>query len=153
MKLEIKRIAKKEGYTIGRMYVDGAYFCDTLEDTDRGLRQDMSLREIIGKKVAGKTAIPTGRYELELGTISPKFGGRSWAKCCGGKVPRLEGVKGYSGVLIHVGNSEKDTEGCILVGLNSVKGRLVNSASTFARLMELLNNTPIAGRPEILIRG
>ena len=61
MDIKVKRIARKDKYTIGRMYVNGVYVCDTLEDKDRGLRQDMSLEEIQKSKVNNVTAIPTGK--------------------------------------------------------------------------------------------
>ena len=73
MELLLKRIARRETYTIGKLYIDGEYFCDTLEDTDRGLRQDMSLPVIRAKKRAGVTAIPTGRYKVTLKVQSPRF--------------------------------------------------------------------------------
>ena len=65
MKLELKRIAKRSTYTIGRLYIDGVYFCDTLEDTDRGLTSEMSEAEIKRIKVYGQTAIPTGTYNTK----------------------------------------------------------------------------------------
>lgn len=140
MKILIKRIAKLPTYTIGKMYIDGKYVCDTLEDTDRGLNSLMSKEEIIKKKIYGETAIPIGEYKVDLNTISPKFKNRSWAKPWGGKLPRLKEVKGFEGVLIHVGNSSDDTLGCILVGQNKVKGRLINSTSTFSKLMAILQD-------------
>lgn len=136
MKLELKRRYKGEKYTIGSLYVDGKYFCDTIEDRDRGLDCSMSLHEISRKKVYGETAIPTGSYPIDMGTVSTKFRLREWARPYGGKLPRLLGVPYYSGVLIHVGNTEKDSLGCILVGENKVKGQVVNSAATFKRLMD-----------------
>ena len=79
MKLLLKRIAKMEKYTIGKLYIDGKYFSDTLEDTDRNLTSTMSKDEIAKVKVYGKTAIPTGTYVVDMNTVSPKFGKRSWA--------------------------------------------------------------------------
>lgn len=135
MELKVKRVAKKNEYTIGRLYIDGQYVCDTLEDVDRGLTQDMPLEEIKEKKVYGKTAIPTGTYEIDMNTISPKFQARSWAKPYGGKLPRLIGVKGFEGVLLHVGNTSESTSGCLLVGKNSIKGMVTDSTKTFMSLM------------------
>ena len=60
MLIEVKRLYKKTDYTIGKMYIDGEYFCDTLEDTDRGLKQEYSLAELKELKEYGKTAIPSG---------------------------------------------------------------------------------------------
>lgn len=146
MELLLKRIAKQATYTIGRLYVDGQYFCDTLEDTDRGLTQKMTLDQIKAKKVYSKTAIPTGTYNIDINTVSPTFKNRSWAKPWGGKIPRLENVPGYDGVLIHVGNTSDDTSGCILVGLNTIKGQVTSSTNTFNKLM----NT-ISGKSNITI--
>ena len=135
MELLVKRVAKKNEYTIGRLYIDGNYTCDTLEDCDRGLTQDMPLEEIKAKKVYGKTAIPTGTYQIDMNTISPKFKDRSWAKPYGGKLPRLIGVKGFEGVLCHPGNTSESTSGCLLVGKNSIKGMVTDSTRTFHTLM------------------
>lgn len=134
MKLTLIRTYKSPQYTIGKLYIEGTYFCDTLEDPDRGLNDSLSLQEIQKLKVYGDTAIPIGTYKFNIDVISPKFQYRSWAKPCGGKLPRLENVKGYEGVLIHVGNTAKDTLGCILVGQNKVKGQVINSTNTFLEL-------------------
>lgn len=138
MKLTLKRIAKKQNYTIGKLYIDNQYFCDTLEDTDRGLKSSMSLEEIQKKKVYGETAIPTGVYQVLINTISPKFHNTTWAKQFKGIVPRLVNVKGYDGVLIHPGNTPKDTFGCILVGENKVVGQVINSQKAWINLMRKL---------------
>lgn len=141
MKLVLERTFRGSAYTIGKLYVDGDYFCDTLEDVDRGLSSDMTLSEINEKKVYGKTAIPTGTYKVVMNVVSPKFKDRAWAKPWDGKLPRLENVPGYEGVLIHVGNKAEDTLGCILVGQNKVKGQVINSTATFDKLMDLLTQT------------
>lgn len=138
MEILVKRIAKKSKYTIGKMYIDGQYICDTLEDADRGLNQNMSLKEINSKKVYGETAIPTGTYKVDMNTVSPKFKSRTWAKPYGGKLPRLVSVPGYDGVLIHPGNKAEDTLGCILVGENKAIGQVLNSQTTFKRVMSIL---------------
>lgn len=145
MNITIKRIFKGDKYTIGKLYVNGIYECDTLEDTDRGLTQDMPLSNIQSKKLYGETAIPTGTYKIDMNTVSPKFKDRSWAKFCGGKLPRLIDVPGYSGVLIHVGNKPVDTLGCILVGDNKIKGQVINSTSTFQELYSLMLKAKVAG--------
>ena len=142
MKLKLKRIFKGNNYTIGHLYIDGKYFCDTLEDTDRGLKDNMTLGEIQSIKIYSKTAIPTGIYKIDMNTISPKFYNRSWAKSYGGKIPRLVGVKGFDGVLIHPGNKPEDTLGCLLCGFNKVKGQVINSVKTFKSLMSILLQDP-----------
>ena len=138
MELTLSRIARRDTYTIGRLFVDGVRFCDTLEDTDRGLDQSMSLPVLRAKKRRGITAIPTGRYKVTLGVKSPKFSQKKAYDFCGGYLPRLINVPAYDGVLIHIGNYPKDTEGCILVGKNSKVGAVLESTTTFKALYERL---------------
>lgn len=128
MELIVKRIARKDEYTIGKLYVNGVYFCDTLEDTDRGLSDSMQVNEVLAKKRKGITAIPIGKYDVIL-TFSPKFKR---------VLPLLLNVKCYEGVRIHHGNTHDSTEGCLLVGENKVKGQVINSRATLERLMSLL---------------
>ena len=138
MEILLKRIAKKNLYTIGKLYIDGVYFADTLEDKDRGLSQSMSLEEIKKIKVPNETAIPTGTYDITLNVISPRFKDRAWAKPYNGKLPRILNVLGFDGVLIHPGNTQNDTSGCILVGKNKSVGKVLDSQNTFKALMEQL---------------
>lgn len=146
MKLTLKRIAKRDTYTIGKLYIDGEYFCDTLEDKDRGLKQSMPLSEIKAKKVYGKTAIPAGEYEVTLHMISPKYSKKQWyVKFCGAKMPRLLNIPGYDGVLIHPGNTDVDTMGCLLVGKNTVVGKVLESKDTFAKLYPILKGASDKG--------
>lgn len=145
MKLLLRRIFKGHSYTIGKLFINGVYECDTLEDQDRGLTSQMSLEEIKAKKVYGVTAIPYGTYKIDMNTVSPKFKDRSWAKFCGGKLPRLVDVKGYEGVLIHVGNKAEDTLGCILVGENKIKGQVINSTATFQELYSVMLKAKLLG--------
>ena len=124
MDVLLERIANRPTYCIGRLYIDGVYFCDTLEDTDRGLDDVMTEQEILSKKIYGQTAIPTGIYRVIL-NYSPKYK----------KVmPLLLNVKGYSGIRIHSGNTDKDTLGCILVGENKVVGKVINSRVKYEAL-------------------
>ena len=136
MEILVKRLYKKHQYTIGKLYIDGVYCCDTLEDTDRGLKSTMPEVEIIRKKIYGKTAIPTGRYRVDMNTVSQKFRYRVWARPYDGKLPRLLSVPGYNGVLIHVGNQSSDTEGCLLAGKNRAVGKVLDSTRTFYDLMD-----------------
>lgn len=128
MEIRVKRIARKDGYTIGKMYINGAYFCDTLEDTDRGLKSTMSVDEILARKVKAQTAIPTGKYDVIL-TFSPRFKR---------VLPLLLNVPGYQYVRVHNGNRPNSTEGCLLVGENKVKGQVINSRATLEKLMSVL---------------
>lgn len=145
MKLELKRRFRGPNYTIGSLFINGVYECDTIEDVDRGLADSMSVDEVKAKKIYGRTAIPTGTYKIDMNTVSPKFKDRSWAKFCGGKLPRLLDVKGYEGVLIHVGNKAEDTLGCILVGDNKIKGQVINSTATFQELYGELLKAKVKG--------
>lgn len=144
MQILVKRIAKLPTYTIGKMYIDGKYFSDTLEDKDRGLIQSMSLSEIKDIKVYGETAIPTGTYQVTTNVISPKFSQKQFYKdICDGRVPRLMDVPGFEGILIHVAdgpNGAKLIQGCIGIGLNTIKGGLTNGKETFKRLWDILKN-------------
>ena len=147
LELLLDRKYKNETYTIGNLYVDGEWFCNTLEDKDRGLSQTMSLEEIKETKVYGETAIPTGRYEVSMDIVSPKYNGVKWYKDnFGGRMPRLENVKGFSGILIHSGNTALDSNGCILVGLNKAKGKVLDSRATFQKLWKILEQARKAGK-------
>jgi hypothetical protein len=117
------------------MLVESVVASDTLEDKDRGLTSDMSLAAIKLRKIFGKTAIPTGTYRVKL-TYSAKFANKPWAKKYGGLVPEILDVKGFSGVRIHPGNDQYDTEGCPLVGENKEKGRVINSVAKYCELMD-----------------
>lgn len=142
MEIVLERRWKKPNYTIGVLSIDGKRFCETLEDTDRGLKDSMSVEQIKNLKKPHITAIPTGIYEVNLNTISPKFGSRSFYKeVCKGKVPRLLNVKGFDGILIHAGNKAEDTDGCILVGQNKAVGQVINSQATFRELYKVLSNS------------
>lgn len=135
MVLKVNRAWKKAGYTIGKFFVNGIRLCESLEDTDRGLNMGMSEALIKMTKIAGQTAIPTGTYTVVL-SVSPKFKNKSWAKKYGGLVPEIVGVPGFSGVRIHPGNTDKDTEGCILIGDNKEVGKVINSTKRYYELMD-----------------
>ena len=141
MELLLKRIARRQKYTIGKLYVDGVYFCDTIEDTDRGLTDSMSLNEIKKKKIMNETAIPSGRYEITLNVISPKFSKKSfyYTNANRGRVPRLLNVKGFEGILIHSGTDQDSSSGCLIVGENKIVGKVINSQATFIKLYKVLH--------------
>ena len=135
MKLTLKRTAKKPTYTIGKLYIDDVYFCDTIEDTDRGLYQGQDLELIKKIKINSKTAIPRGTYKITLNVVSLKYSKKKiYQDICKGRVPRLLNVPGYEGVLIHIGNTADDSSGCILVGENKQVGKVLNSTETFRKL-------------------
>ena len=75
MKLTLKRIALRDTYTIGRLYIDGVYFCDTLEDKVRDLNKNGKF-DNGEKKVYSETAIPYGIYKVDINTVSPRFKNR-----------------------------------------------------------------------------
>lgn len=148
----VDRRWKKSTYTIGRMYLDGEFFCNTLEDRDRGLTSEMSLIEINGKKVMHETAIPSGTYEVSLDYVSPKFSQYPYyMEVCGGRLPRLLDVKGFSGVLIHVGTNASHSSGCILVGNNTSIGQLSNGKKVFEELYKRLLDAKKEGK-KIMLR-
>ena len=140
MELRLKRIARRDTYTIGRLYIDGEKFCDTLEDTDRGLSQSLPLSVNKSKKKHGTTAIPTGKYRVTLDVKSQRFSQKKQYAFCDGYLPRLINVPAFDGVLIHCGNTSKDTEGCVLVGENKEVGKVLNSTNTFHRLYDVLKS-------------
>lgn len=147
MEWRIDRKYKKKGYTISRVYLDGIPFgdgkkyCNCLEDEDRGLTSEMSLEQIKAIKVKGKTAIPTGRYKVII-TYSPRFKK---------DLPLLLNVKGYDGIRIHSGNTQEDTEGCQLMGENSVKGKVLNSRYWTALVIGIIK-AAIARGEEVYIK-
>lgn len=139
MELRIERRYKKDTYTIGNLYVNGEWFCNTCEDKDRGLSSTMSVDDIKRIKVYGETAIPTGRFIVRMDIVSPKYNAVKWYRDnFNGRMPRLESVKGFIGILIHPGNSALDSYGCILVGHNKQKGKVLDSRATFLKLWKLM---------------
>lgn len=118
MKLLLERIAYKETYTVGKLYIDGVYECDTLEHPIRD------------KKIKGITAIPAGKYKVVI-TYSPRFNKM---------MPLLLNVPGFDGIRIHTGNTVSDSSGCILIGQNKIKGKLINSRMTYDLFMKKLDN-------------
>ena len=127
MEIKLERIYKGNTYTIGKLYIDGVLFCDTLEDMVRPK----------GIKVYGETAIPYGTYKVNL-NVSNRF------KCL---MPLLVDVPMFDGIRIHAGNTAIDTHGCILVGKNTAKATVTDSKKTFSKLMDILQDT----KTEIII--
>lgn len=123
MELILTRIAKRKTYTIGHLEIDGQLFCDTLEPTWRDIGWGRP-----GRKVAGRTAIPEGRYPVVI-TFSPRF--EKW-------LPLLIHVPQFDGIRIHAGNTAEDTEGCILVGQNLKPGMVLNSRIWTHRLVKAI---------------
>lgn len=127
MDLLLKRKYLKPTYTIGCLFVNGTRFCDTLEDRVRDLSHEA--------KIPGQTAIPAGRYEVIV-NYSPRFKRN---------LPRLLNIPGFTGILIHRGNTPSDTSGCILVGENREPGKVLNSTPYELRLTALLKEAQERG--------
>ena len=128
MEIQLIRKYRKTNYTIGQLFINNQYFSDTLEDTDRGLKDSMSLEEIRRIKVFGSTCIPYGTYKVTI-TYSPKFKKN---------LPLINNVKGFDGIRIHSGNTSSDTQGCVLLGFNKVKGKVINSKDTVDKFINLV---------------
>lgn len=151
MELVVDRRWKKQSYTISNLTIDGKWFCNVLEDADRGLNDSMNIERIKELKIPSITAIPRGTYEITLDVNSPKYSKvQFYREVCEGKVPRLLNVKGFEGILIHAGNTDKDSSGCLLVGQNRVKGQVVNSRETFKKLYQLLKDRKSRGEKIII---
>ncbi len=133
MKLTLRRKFKGPKYTIGDLSVDGRFFCNTIEDVVRELPDDCDDTKRYRncdceEKIYAQTAIPAGTYKVVIG-YSPKFKR---------KMPRIQDVPHFLGILIHWGNTERDSAGCIIVGKNTVKGKVLESRVTFNKLYALL---------------
>jgi len=127
--LTLKRDTYTSKTTIGKLYLNDIFICDTLEDVSRDINKDGDLDDSGESKVYGETAIPSGIYKITL-AMSPRF-----KKL----LPLLHGIKNYIGVLIHHGNWAKDTHGCILVGTRGVDSLLGGtSLKALAKLMQEL---------------
>lgn len=133
--LLLKRIVFRDTYTIGRLYLNEEYFCDTIEDKVRDLPKvcpgtSKGTNCNCKEKVYSQTAIPAGIYKVIV-NYSPKFKRN---------LPRLLDVPHFQGIIIHKGNTAKDSAGCIIVGENKVIGKVINSTGYEKRLTEILKN-------------
>ena len=135
MEIILHRAHKKPDYTIGRMYINGKPWRDSVEPTDRNLNMWMPKSQIQAAKVKGKTAIPCGRYRIIV-THSPRFGR---------PMPLLLGVPCWDGVRIHAGNSASDTEGCICPGENKAVGKVLNSRKAEDELTSIIQKANTQG--------
>lgn len=121
MEIKIIRREFSDLSTIGDFIVSGVFTCFVLEPTDRGLNSDMSLDEILKIKVPDKTAIPYGRYKIEM-VFSPKF--KMY-------VPIYHEIKGFDAVEFHIGNKPSDTRACSLPGMSKQKDCVLRSTEAF----------------------
>jgi hypothetical protein len=151
MEVLVYRKWPRSGYTIGRVFIDGELICNSLEDEDRGLSDAMEERTIKNRKVYGKTAIPRGRYTIDMDTVSPKFSQKEfYMEVCQGKLPRIKNVKGFDGILIHVADGPKGAdllEGCIGVGHNKRVGQLCDGKETFKKIYSMMKEAHEKGEP------
>lgn len=123
-KLLVKRIFKGPKYTIGHLYLNEIWICNTMEDVVREFGPNGE------GKIYGETAIPYGTYNVQMVYWSKH---KNW-------YPLLMNVPFFTGIFIHGGVTEKDSEGCILVGYNKTKGQLWNSLDAMEQLRILLKN-------------
>ena len=134
MKITLKRKFFGATYTIGDLFIGGIVFCHTIEDKVRELptycpQTSKGLSCQCKEKVYAQTAIPKGTYKVTM-EYSPKFKR---------VLPRLHNVPHFIGILIHSGTDENNSAGCIIVGMNKVRGKVVESRKTSDALNEILN--------------
>lgn len=141
MKLTLKRIALRPTYTIGKLYIDDAYFCDTLEDTVRDTNKSGKF-DHGEQKIKGKTAIPYGTYEIKW-TYSPRF--KKYT-------PQLMNVPSFEGIRVHAGNTSADTEGCLILGENKQVGKVLNSRATINKFYPIIKKACSNGKVTIEIK-
>lgn len=141
MKLTLKRIALRPTYTIGKLYIDDVYFCDTIEDTVRDINKNGKF-DNGEKKVHSKTAIPYGIYEIKW-TYSPRF--KKYT-------PQLMNVPSFEGIRIHAGNTSADTEGCLILGKNKQVGKVLNSRATINKFYPIIKEACSNGKVTIEIK-
>lgn len=128
--LKVARDTYTDKSTIGRLYINDVFFCDTLEDTCRDFNKDGDLSDSGEAKVHGKTAIPSGTYKMIL-SVSNRF-----KKL----MPEILNVPGFAGIRVHSGNTDADSEGCILVGLTRARDSIGQSRDAFTKLMAELDH-------------
>ena len=144
MKLILKRIAKRKGYTIGKLFLSPSgesergltYLCDTLEPPCIEMKTDRPIEEVLNDKALLKSikpcAIPEGEYKVSM-TYSPKYKTQ---------LPLITGDSRFNslwqGIRIHAGNTAKDTQGCILVGKNREVGKVLESRLMLKKVMAVL---------------
>jgi hypothetical protein len=130
IKLKLIRDTFTDNCTLGKLYVNGEYFCETLEDKDRGLHQDLSVEENTRLKVYGETCIPYGKYKV---IVTPSVRLKR-------TLPLLVNVEGFQGIRIHKGNSKKDTLGCVILGTTRGVDAVYQSTVQEERIVKLLKD-------------
>lgn len=134
MKLTLKRKFLGGKYTVGDLLIDEKFFCNTIEDTVRELPaacpytpKGQSCK--CKGKIYAQTAIPVGTYKVTM-EYSPRFKR---------KLPLLHDVPHFIGILIHSGNDESSSAGCLIVGNNTIKGKVTESRVTSDKLNAILS--------------
>lgn len=142
MELRLRRIALRETYTIGKLDIkkngQWVYLCDTLEDKVRDVNKN-GVFDGKETKVYSETAIPYGKYSITMNIRSPKYSNFErypYARAYQAYMPRLVNVNHFDGILIHPGTTAAHSAGCILVGRNTVVGKLTDSNAVWRSLME-----------------
>lgn len=149
MIIRVDRKWKKSTYTVSNVYIngqrfsDGKNYCNALEDADRGLTDKMTVEQIKAKKIYGKTAIPTGEYDVTI-TYSPKFKRN---------MPLVNNVKGFDGIRLHSFNTAEECLGCIGFGKNDKVGWISNSRYWTGLVEEKIKNALGRGEKVKLIIG
>lgn len=129
MELKLKRTKFSSNYTLGELFINGMFFCYTVEDVDRDINKDGDLDDTGETKVYGETAIPKGIYKVIL-SMSNRF-----KKL----LPEVLDVKGFAGIRIHSGNTALDSHGCIIVGLQKTADGVASSRDAMNKLMNKLD--------------
>lgn len=127
MRIKVVREFFSNTETLGTMYINDKFFCYTLEDYDRKLKQSQDKDFIKANKIAKLTAMPSGNYRVIL-SVSNRFKRL---------MPEVLNVKGFAGIRIHGGNTHENTEGCILVA----KNRYINKPSLFGKVRNWIQGT------------
>ena len=132
--------------TIGQLFADGIKLCDTLEPQPFKFIGKISADSVRKAKQVGPIAIPPSRYRIRMDIQSPQYYRSMWMRAiCGAFVPRLMNVPGFTGILIHPGNSVEDTTGCILVGVHDALGHISSSRDMFVRVFSVLRDSYLNG--------
>lgn len=142
MKLHLERIKGTADATFGNLWLDGKLFCFTLEDEYRF------------EKLHSETRIPAGTYKIDLrneGGLTKKYArrfpdfhrGMLW----------LRDVPGFNWIYLHVGNTDDDTAGCVLVGMagNLTSMEIQSSTPAYRALYEAVVDAAEAGELEITV--
>lgn len=124
--IKMSRIYNNVHYCISHLFDEktGDYICDAIEDTVRDANHN-GIFDNAEEKVFGETAIPCGRYYVTFRKTSLPIG----ALAKDGAIPYIHNVPHFTHIRIHNGETEENSQGCIILGLNKEKGRVLDSES------------------------